>query len=438
MKKFSIYLAAIALTLGAASCDESWNPPTADEGTVSLNSLGIELSEAENLVRSRAEVPSTDNFLVEIYNVQGALCGNWTYSEMPEVVTLPVGNGYRVDVRSHAIAKAEWEKPYYAGSATFDIAKSKITSIGVVKCSFASLRVSVIFTERLRAMLGDDVEVTAVLNEDQTDGRLVFTPAETRSAYFDVADGESSLALNFHGSVNGYVENFSRVYTDIAAGQHRQVTFDVRDNGVEIPEESGTLDPTEGVYVTTEVTDEYVDGSTNIGEDILDPSDRPGQEEPVTPGPDEPGPEEPGDKELPEITSDYLDLKGVNLLSNFGTGEGQKPASLVIKAPKGVKTLEVFIDSPTLDDSMLGSVGLATRFNLDSGESADGDDLSTALSGLGFPVKEQVVNQEEVPFDITGFMEILGLVGAGELHKFIITVTDNDGKVETATLQLQA
>lgn len=249
MKKSITYLAALALTFGAVSCDESWNPPTSDQGELSLNSLGIEVSDAENIVRSRADVPSTDNFLVEIYDAQGALAGNWTYKSMPEVVTLGVGTGYRVDVKSHAIAKAEWEKPYYAGSATFDIEKSKITSIGVVTCRFSSLRVSVIFTDRLRALLGDDVEVTAVLNEDQTDGRLVFTPAETRSAYFDVAEGESSLALNFHGTVNGYVENFSRVYTDIAAGQHRQVTFDVRENGSDIPEESGGLNPTEGIYV---------------------------------------------------------------------------------------------------------------------------------------------------------------------------------------------
>jgi hypothetical protein len=57
---------------------------------------------------------------------------------------------------------------------------------------------------------------------------------------------------------------------------------------------------------------------------------------------------------------------------------------------------------------------------------------------MGFPVGDKVVDQTEIPFDITGFMEILGIVGAGELHKFIITVTDNDGNVETATLQLQA
>lgn len=435
MKKSITYLAALALTFGAVSCDESWNPPTSDQGELSLNSLGIEVSDAENIVRSRADVPSTDNFLVEIYDAQGALAGNWTYKSMPEVVTLGVGTGYRVDVKSHAIAKAEWEKPYYAGSATFDIEKSKITSIGVVTCRFSSLRVSVIFTDRLRALLGDDVEVTAVLNEDQTDGRLVFTPAETRSAYFDVAEGESSLALNFHGTVNGYVENFSRVYTDIAAGQHRQVTLDVRENGSDIPEESGGLNPTEGIYVTTDVTDEYVGGNAGVEEDVMDPSDRPGKEDPIDPP--GPGPEEP-DKDKPDFTSDYLDLKGVNMLSEFG--EGKKPASLKILAPKGVKTLHVFIDSATLDDDMLGGVGLATKFYLDSGkaDNADATDLSGALSGMGFPVGDKVVDQTEIPFDITGFMEILGIVGAGELHKFIITVTDNDGNVETATLQLQA
>ena len=126
------------------------------------------------------------------------------------------------------------------------------------------------------------------------------------------------------------------------------------------------------------------------------------------------------------------------MLSEFG--EGKKPASLKILAPKGVKTLHLFIDSATLDDDMLGGVCLATKFYLDSGkaDNADATDLSGALSGMGFPVGDKVVDQTEIPFDITGFMEILGIVGAGELHKFIITVTDNDGNVETATLQLQA
>jgi len=427
-------MAALALTLGAASCDDSWNPPMAEEGELSLNSLGIDVSDAEEVVSSRAaEQPSTDNFLVEIYDAAGTLKGNWTYSTMPGVVTLGVATGYRVDVKSHAVAKAEWDKPYYVGSANFDIEKSKVTSIGVVTCRFSSLRVSVIFTDRLRALLGDDVEVTAVVNEDNLDGSLVFTPSETRSGYFDVAAGESSLALNFHGTVNGYVENFSKVYTDIAAGQHRKVTFDVREAGAEIPEETGGINPSEGIFVTTEVTDEFVGADAAVGEDVLDSSDRPGKEEPDTPGPDQPGKED-----LPEITSEYFNLDGVNMLADFGEGEGQKPASLVIKAPKGVKTLHVFIDSPTLDNDMLSSVGLATKFNLDSGLAEDGNDISGNLSDLGFPVKGQVVGKTEVPFDITGFMFLLGKVGAGELHKFVITVTDNDGNVKSATLQIQA
>ena len=47
-----------------------------------------------------------------------------------------------------------------------------------------------------------------------------------------------------------------------------------------------------------------------------------------------------------------------------------------------------------------------------------------------------VVNQTTVVFDITAFMDLLGVYGAGK-HDFEITVTDNAGLVNKATIKFE-
>ena len=92
-----------------------------------------------------------------------------------------------------------------------------------------------------------------------------------------------------------------------------------------------------------------------------------------------------------------------------------------------------------------------------------GNDLTTALAGLHFPVASggtyetqdengnpvtetygPVLNQTTVNFDITTFMNLMAkdMIGASASstpkHDFIVTVTDNDGNEATATIRFQS
>jgi hypothetical protein len=62
-----------------------------------------------------------------------------------------------------------------------------------------------------------------------------------------------------------------------------------------------------------------------------------------------------------------------------------------------------------------------------------------SLSGLGFPVGDQVYNQtliSEDKLNITEFLGILGMLGAGD-HDFVMTVTDMEGSTTTKTVMMR-
>ena len=54
---------------------------------------------------------------------------------------------------------------------------------------------------------------------------------------------------------------------------------------------------------------------------------------------------------------------------------------------------------------------------------------------MGFPVGDQVLNQTRVEFSITQFLSLLKITGKG-MHDFVLSVTDNEGKVTEKTLML--
>ena len=99
---------------------------------------------------------------------------------------------------------------------------------------------------------------------------------------------------------------------------------------------------------------------------------------------------------------------------------------------------------------MLPGVGLATQFDLATGRSDDGSDLTDALVGLGFPVGnggstvingetinyDAVMDQTSVVFDITSFMDLMVIPGPGK-SDFIVEVTDSDGNVAEATIRYE-
>lgn len=109
---------------------------------------------------------------------------------------------------------------------------------------------------------------------------------------------------------------------------------------------------------------------------------------------------------------------------------------ITFKAPAGIRSLVVNIDSEGLSPEELYSVGIPATFDLaDVHNTEDLPALESALSNdLGFPINDEVRNQTEVPFVITPFVPLLA--GFPGEHRFHLTLTDNNGVEISKTVLL--
>ena len=113
---------------------------------------------------------------------------------------------------------------------------------------------------------------------------------------------------------------------------------------------------------------------------------------------------------------------------------GEDTCMIRITAPLAVQDFEIEIVSKTLNAQELEAVGLAAKFSL-----VNSTEMFDALSGLGFPVGNDVYNQtiiSEEQLNITNFLGILGMLGAGD-HDFVMTVTDMEGNATTKTVMMR-
>lgn len=421
---------------GAVSCDDNnWEPNAGGEGSAQLSSLSIDMSDAEKVVTNTSSraTANIDDFIVTITDQNGGTAPrSWKYGEMPEVVTLPVSDAYVVEVESHHIAKAEWERPYYKGEKTFAIEDGKITQIGAVTAKFSSLKVTVAFTDDIRAVMGNDVKVTVIANDE---GELVYTPDETRAGYFEVLEGSNTMVAHFEGSINGKFVTYDTPFTDIEAGQYRIVTYKTK-AAPEVPEQSGTIDPSDGIEIDSTVENVGVDSNVQVDDEVIDPSDRPGQEE----KPDEPGPDNPDNPDEPVVepaatfeatNSPNLKLDQINNVADFPTGEVAGNAIVTISCPKGIKNFLVNINSNSEDFKLTLEDMNMVSFDLAYPGAAESN-----VDSLGLPYGSHVINQTTVEFNITTFVPMLGIY-PGE-HSFELTVTDNEGGVSAMTLRFKA
>lgn len=426
----TIYKAALslAIALGLAGCNEKWEPGDTykgDTGKLSTQSINLDITNSEKVITGRSTV-DLSNYIVTVNNADGQQVEQWTFSQMPGLPELAVGD-YTLTVESMTPQRAAWDAPYFVGSKKFTIVKNDITEIGTVTCTLQNLKVTVKFTADLQAAAPEgDLNCQVRVNQE---GVLDFTPAESRSGYFDVIPGNTTMVATFTGTVNGYKEEIIRLYTDIKPGNHYIITFSLKANTTTPPGETGTLDPTDGINVDFEVINQDLSGNVDPGDEEVIVGTRPGGEEwPDDPTP--PTPPTPGDEEDIFFTSTYLNLADGNSNPVDGFGPGEKEAIVEIKADEGIAHLYVVIDSETLDLS--GIEGFNTSFDLCYPVS---DFERDALKGLTLPVAEEVIDKTECQFDITTFVPLLK--GFDGTHRFLLTVVDNGGHTKKLTLTFQ-
>lgn len=418
-------LSIMAMLLGAVmgmsltACHEELKPgsdPKNETGEVNLMSMAVEINNAEKIVVSSRATIDLSDYIVEIYNAAGSRVKNFAYGQMPGVLSLPAGD-YTVKVRSHEVEKAAWDKPWFTGEKTFTVQSGKMTDIGIVTCSLANIRVSIRFTDELRKYMGDDCKVTVIANDE---GRLVFSADETRSGYFEALAGSSTLVAEFEGTVGGSHELLRHICRDVEAGQHRIITFKVKTPGGEDPDETGNIEIGD-IRIETEVTNVDLNANVNVEEDNLGDEDRPGGNEE---GGEDPGPGPDDPKSDIEITCATVQFGVPFELTNENQGIGFVAN---IHAPQGLKHLLVSIEST--NDSFLASAGELMPLSFDLAYPGDSGE---ALGSIGLPVGDQVLNQTDVKFDVSGLVPLL-LAFPGT-HTFALTVEDNKSMSEVRSL----
>ncbi len=430
MKHYIKAFAAFCLAFAMAACIEDVNPAVAEEaeGVLSLSSMDVDVSVAEVVLhsakghdgQSRSSM-DLSQFVITITNSAGRTVRTFKYADMPEILSLPVGTGYTLNVKSHDVQKAEWSKPYYLGSAKFDITADAITEVGQITCKFSNIKVTIKYDDKIAGKLGDDLVVRVVANDE---GLLEFGPHETRSGYFQAIEGSTTLVATLTGTINGSYEEAQKIITDAKAGHHHVITFRPK----QLPEpdpEKGNID-TGGLGIDVTVTEEDLNSNVNASEDLIDGTEQPGKEDW---GDDPETPVVPVDP-TGEITFDKgaLSFDAPNNVKDFGDGPDQLPAKVVIKSKNPIAKLLVKIESDNANFLEAVADLMPTEFDLADPET---DELANALSSIGLKVKDEVKGQTEVPFDITGLVPMLDIYSG--VHKFTLVVEDNAKPATTET-----
>lgn len=422
MKKiFFICFTLLASTLLFCAChSESMDDIVKTKGELNLSSLKVGVDMNVDVVylqesRAASEV-DLSNYIVTIYDQYSQQVGQWTYSEMPEIVSLAVGT-YTVEVKSAAEPTNGFDVPYYEGTATCEIKENQVTDVPAISCKLANMLFTVEYDESFQDKISEDVVTTITIGENS----LQIPASESRKAYLIAPDSETaSMEVNLKGTIDGEAVDYSKHFDNVKSGVHNIIKYQF------IPVSDGSV--AGGAFSVSIAIDSSLTASDESVS--VNPGPEPGIDDFPTGGGE-------GDN-LPTIVGtnfngNSFDISNDVLEVPTSTNENNPlPLRVTLSAANGIAHVYVTIDSETLTEDILTGVNLAASFDL-----AEPGELEAGLKGLGFPTGDAVVGQTTILFDVTGFTPLLGLYGAAS-HNFIIRLIDQQGLEVTQTLKIKS
>lgn len=416
-------LMAVLFTFSACHSEKMETGATDVTGQLSLASMKMEVDLKVDTVaypQSRAGV-DVSNFLLTIKNSQGEQVEQYTYSEMPEIISLPVGT-YTVVASSAEAATNGFDVPFYTGSTEqFTIKENELTEVSALTCRLANVMISVEYDEELRKLMGEDVVTTVKIGDNSLD----IPSSETRKAYLIAPASAGSMDITLKGTIDGESVTEVKRVENVQAGQYNIIKY------VLSPVDDGNNSVGGNLNIAINIDSSMTSSDETVG---VNPGEEPGIDDFPTNGGEEPGDgdgdggdESGSEQNMPTIEGTSFNKVPFDIDNDRLTISGAAELQVTIGAPNGIANLFVEIISETLDVS---EVGLPKSFDLAyPGENSD------ALSGLGFPVGDKVIGQTEVLFDISNFTILLPTFKGN--HDFKIRVVDSKGLEETKTLKLK-
>lgn len=419
-------LMAVLFTFSACHSEKMETGATDVTGQLSLASMKMEVDLKVDTVypQSRAGV-DVSNFLLTIKNSQGEQVEQYTYSEMPEIISLPVGT-YTVVASSAEAATNGFDVPFYTGSTEqFTIKENELTEVFALTCRLANVMISVEYDEELRKLMGEDV----VTNVKIGDNSLDIPSSETRKAYLIAPASAGSMDITLKGTIDGESVTEVKRVDNVQAGQYNIIKYVL--NSVD----DGTNSNVGGnLNIAINIDSSMTSSDETVG---VNPGEEPGIDDFPTDGGEEPGDgdgDSDGDGEG-GITSD-INITGKKLgdssfdIDQTQTITGATTLIVGIEAPAGIQNLKVKITSAGNDDFNGIGEGLG-EFDLAHSDSMN-ENAQAMIPVLGLPIDDAVLNQTNLGFNISKFTSMLS--GFKGTHTFKITVTDNQGKTESKSL----
>lgn len=422
-------LMAVLFTFSACHSEKMETGATDVTGQLSLASMKLEVDLKVDTVypQSRAGV-DVSNFLLTIKNSQGEQVEQYTYSEMPEIISLPVGT-YTVVASSAEAATNGFDVPFYTGSTEqFSIKENELTEVSALTCRLANVMISVEYDEELRKLMGEDVVTTVKIGDNSLD----IPSSETRKAYLIAPASAGSMDITLKGTIDGESVTEVKRVENVQAGQYNIIKY------VLSPVDDGNNSVGGNLNIAINIDSSMTSSDETVG---VNPGEEPGIDDFPTDGGEEPGDgdgdggdESGSEQNMPTIVGTDFNGKPFDISKDVLTvTKGQSVSlSVTLLAPNKMAHVYVTIDSETLTEDVLVGVNLAKNFDL-----AEPGDLEAGLKGLGFPTGTDVIGKEEIPFDITQFTSLLGIYGAAN-HNFIIRVVDQQGLEVTETLKIKS
>lgn len=225
-KFFSYLLLTIGFALGSCSGNEpellgsfhksalrlSVNP---DQALASVGSPSSKSSE------SGIAIPAVDEFTVSFTPVgESEPEATYRYAEMPEIITLPVGD-YSVTATCGKNPAAAWNAPYFTGQIFISVNSDDVTIANPIVCTIANIRVSVVFDESIAAANISDSGVELSANGVT----IGMTPAEAAAGSVYVAPTGEPITATFRGKLNGSPITATHIVASPLPTHHYRITF---------------------------------------------------------------------------------------------------------------------------------------------------------------------------------------------------------------------
>lgn len=416
-----LFTLTVLMALLLSSChSEEMRMKETGKGEVSLAKFTISVElEIGDIEFSRADDVDVSNFIITIKDAKGEEVGNWIYGEMPEIISLAVGD-YTVEAASSSQPTTGIDNPYYKGEQEFTIEANKLTEVETIECKLANICVTFDFTDEFAKLIEDDFEAVFKIGENS----VKMTKAdEGKKAYLPAVSENNSLDITWKGTLDGEAKEGTMRQDDIKIGEMHTVNFN--------------LDKVEDTYPFGLKVSIQIDETISRVDDKLVVN--PGTEPPLEDFPAEDGGEDEGTgggsstdaptivgtsfKGSPfDIDNDVLEIKEGEVVT----------LKVTLSSSVGIGHVYVTIDSETLTPDVLQGVGLTSSFDL-----VEPGQYESALKGLGFPVSDEVKGKKTILFDITKFTEMLGIYGEAN-HNFILRVSDTNGNSTTKTLKVKS